>query len=76
MDRQTIERLYGEQEVTPDGIAQILNMLEEYRVEDAVQEQALVWHDRASSLIHSSLGSGPARDALGQLVNALVTRVN
>ncbi|MCO5175687.1 MAG: polyprenyl synthetase family protein [Thermomicrobiales bacterium] len=75
-DRLTIEHLYGEQDVSPDGIAQILAMLAEYQVEDAVQEQAHIWHERASSLIHSALGSGPARDALEQLVDALVARVN
>lgn len=74
-DRETIEHLYNEQEVPPDGVEQILNMLDEYQVEDAVQEQAHNWHDRATSLIHSSLGSGPARDALEQLVGALVARV-
>lgn len=75
-ERTELEALYGQPEVSPGGVTRILDMLRDYGIEDAVQERAKVWHDRALDLLRQAVPASDARTALENLVETLVARVN
>jgi geranylgeranyl diphosphate synthase type I len=73
-DRERIGALYAQPELNEGDVAEVLALLTRYEVRDAVQNEAVRWHDRAETLLAEATPCGPAREALAELVNQLAQR--
>ncbi|HEY8448698.1 MAG TPA: polyprenyl synthetase family protein [Thermomicrobiales bacterium] len=75
-EREELSALFSEAEVSPAGIARVLDLLEKHGIRFIVEAEITAFHDRAKDALLAATGDGPneARDGLLRLVEFLVTR--
>lgn len=73
-ERETLARLYAQDELSPDDVQEVLRFLDKYEVSDSVQFDVMRWHDRAFTLLDNLALSGESADAVESLLAGLVTR--
>jgi geranylgeranyl diphosphate synthase type I len=73
-DRALLESLYAGDEVSPDGITAVLQMLADAGVRDACQEIVHRHHIDALRLLAATEATGPARITLDRLVEQMAGR--
>jgi geranylgeranyl diphosphate synthase type I len=73
-DRETIAKIYASEEINPEGVAVILDLMRRYGIDRAVQDTVLSYHDQAlASLAATGLGS-ESLQSLVALTNRLQSR--
>lgn len=72
--REEIEYLYGQDEISPEEVQRVLELMERYEVSDSVQMEVMRWHDHALDLLEQLDISGASASTLGALVDGLVER--
>jgi geranylgeranyl diphosphate synthase type I len=73
-DRLRLEELWSQPEVDEDAVAQVLELLERYRIRERVQTEVVRLHREARDLLETAAAPGRARDALATLVGRLARR--
>jgi geranylgeranyl diphosphate synthase, type I len=73
-ERAALESLYAGDEVSPEGITAVLQMLADAGVQDACQEIVHRHHIDALRLLAATEATGPARIALDRLVEQMAGR--
>lgn len=73
-ERREIDRLYAAEELQPDAIASVLDMMEHHEVSDSVQQEVMRWHDRALGLLERLDISGESASTIEALLDGLVDR--
>ena len=77
-DARRLNALYGTDEIGQEGIAEVLALLDRYGIEQQVAAHVAETHQRARSALALALPGpqGPAAAQLGQLIDALSTRIS
>jgi geranylgeranyl diphosphate synthase, type I len=73
-NRAYLESLYVGEEVAPDEIATVLEMLDRAAIEDACQEIVERYHIEAAALLNTAQAAGPAAAVLAGLVETMAGR--
>ncbi len=77
-DRERLQELYGAEEVDPEGVQEILDMLETYDVAASMTGQVERAHHRARTALEQALDgkSNPAAEAIEHLITQLSSRTS
>jgi len=73
-DRKRLDVIFGQSEVQPDQVAEILDLMTQYEIDHEVRAEVRAWHDGSARALESALPSGSAQDELAALVASLGTR--
>jgi geranylgeranyl diphosphate synthase, type I len=72
--RDELQRIYRQPEITDDNVDTVREMLDEYGVSSRLQKLTTTYHDQALSLIEQIAEESPERRALVELCERLVDR--
>jgi len=77
-ERERLAALYRQEEIGPNGIGEVLAMLETHDIRESATSQVAIYHERAAAALQSALVSYPAcaSDQLVHLIRQLDTRVS
>ncbi len=73
-DRQLLQALWSQPDVSEDAVAQVLELLERYEVRARVRSEVARLHREAALLLETAALPGQARDTLAVLLDRLATR--
>lgn len=71
-----LEAIYGQNPVDEPAVARVLDLLEQYRIEDQIQAQVDQYHDEARAILENIAVPSPARSMLDSLVDRLAVRAS
>ena len=77
-DSERLTSLFKQEEINPEGVDEILAVLDKYDVRSAMMEQVERAHEQAISALKAAVNDqqNPAIDALNQLITQLSTRTS
>ena len=73
-EREQIQCLYAQDELSPDDVEMVLELLDKYKVSDSVQFEVLRWHNRAREILNQLDVAGESAATLESLLAELVNR--
>lgn len=73
-DWEAVSEIYRQEEIAPEQVAQILDLMERYEIQPLVQQRVQHWHDVAVAHLEAAIPDRNARADLFQLTEALVDR--
>lgn len=71
-----LEAIYERNSVDEPAVARVLDLLEQYRIEDQIQARVDQYHDEARAILERVADSSPARDMLESLLDRLAVRAS
>ncbi|HEX2280901.1 MAG TPA: polyprenyl synthetase family protein, partial [Thermomicrobiales bacterium] len=71
-DRNRIDKLYTQRELSPDDIQLVLGLFEEHEISQSVQTEVARWHDKAYSMLQNLGLAGESTAMIESLLDELV----
>lgn len=73
-DWEVVSEIYRQEELKPDQVQYVLDLMERYEIRPLVQQQVQHWHDVAVSHLKAAIPDPDSRAELLELTEALVDR--